>query len=55
MRVMVSKGKRVRDPQTKMTLPADKAVEVPESPFWVRRLNDGDVVRQEEAKPQSKK
>lgn len=34
----------IRDPQTRQPLPAEGA-EVPENNFWVRRLQDGDVVR----------
>jgi hypothetical protein len=41
-------GAMVRDPVTKMPLPADGA-EVQENSFWIRRLRDGDVVRVDNA------
>lgn len=34
----------IRDPHTKRPLPADGG-EVPETAFWIRRLNAGEVVR----------
>lgn len=37
-------GAIIRDPHTKRPLPAEGG-EVPESPFWLRRLKDGEVVR----------
>lgn len=43
MFVKAKKGLKVRDPKTKRHLP-DEGKEVPESSFWLRRLNAGDVV-----------
>ena len=37
-------GRLVRDPVTKRHLPAAGA-EVPESTYWIRRIEGGDVVR----------
>lgn len=43
MFIKASPGMRVRDPVTKRVLP-EEGKEVPESTFWIRRLQDGDVV-----------
>lgn len=43
MFVKPSPGVRVRDPVTKLHIPA-AGVEVPESSYWIRRLRSGDVV-----------
>ncbi|MEK6420022.1 MAG: DUF2635 domain-containing protein [Burkholderia gladioli] len=49
MRVKPAPGLQVRDPFTKMLLPAD-GIDVPDnSPVWNRILNDRDVVRVESA------
>lgn len=37
----------IRDPHTRQPLPAEGG-EVPETSFWIRRLNDGEVVRIDE-------
>ncbi len=37
-------GLQVRDPVTKALLPAE-GKEVPETIYWTRRVNSGDVVR----------
>ncbi|WP_175829717.1 DUF2635 domain-containing protein [Burkholderia cepacia] len=51
MRVKPAPGLQVRDPITKKLLTAD-GIEVPDdSPVWNRILNDGDVVRVEQAVP----
>lgn len=34
----------IRDPQSKRRLP-DEGAEVPDTSYWYRRLQDGDVVR----------
>ncbi|EKN5072692.1 TPA: DUF2635 domain-containing protein [Yersinia enterocolitica] len=45
-------GRTVRDPVKGTFLP-ESGSEVPDNSFWRRRLNDGDVVREQpkEAKP----
>ena len=50
MRVKPAPGLVIRDPETQEVLPAAGAV-VPRSGFWLRRLQDGDVV---EAAPAAK-
>ena len=44
------RGLTVRDPLTLQALPAEGA-EVNLTPYWTRRVADGDVRRREEAKP----
>ena len=46
-------GLRVLDPVTFQPLPEEGA-EKPESKYWLRRLNDGDVTEGEAPKPKSK-
>lgn len=41
-------GLVIRDPHSRQPLPAEGG-NVPEDSFWVRRLNDGDVVLVEDA------
>lgn len=41
-------GAMIRDPQTKLPLPAEGG-EVPDNIFWRRRLRDGDVVLMQES------
>jgi hypothetical protein len=41
--VRPGEGRRVRD-ESGALLPSEGA-NVPDSPFWLRKLNDGDVVR----------
>lgn len=41
--VKPAEGRNVRDPVTRKHIPAE-GVEVPNDPFWRRRLRDGDVV-----------
>lgn len=43
MKIKLTPGRAVRDPDNGMLLPEDAAVEVPDSIFWRRRLRDGDV------------
>lgn len=43
-------GLKVRDPETKEHLPENGA-NVVKSPFWIRRIKDGDVVLAEVAQP----
>jgi hypothetical protein len=47
-------GKRVRDPDTKRVIPTE-GLEVTESPYWVRRIQDGDVVRADGRLPSHEK
>lgn len=50
MFVKPTPGRKVRDPLTKRHL-ADAGAEVPSSTYWLRRLDAGDVVAAEAAKP----
>lgn len=50
MHIRPAPGRLVRDPKTKDYLPADGAV-VQASPYWIRRVADGDVVTVPAAKP----
>ncbi|EMJ3157086.1 DUF2635 domain-containing protein [Yersinia enterocolitica] len=52
MHVKPVAGRTVRDPVKSTFLP-ESGAEVPDNSFWRRRLNDGDVVREQlkEAKP----
>jgi hypothetical protein len=52
MHVKPVAGRTVRDPVKGTFLP-ESGSEVPDNSFWRRRLNDGDVVREQhkEAKP----
>lgn len=43
LRIKPAPGRLVRDPDTRELLSAD-GEEKPYTPFWCRRLNDGDVV-----------
>lgn len=43
MKIKLTPGRAVREPDNGMLLPEDAAVEVPDSIFWRRRLRDGDV------------
>lgn len=43
LKVQPHPDRQVRDPRTGQHLPA-KAVDVPNTPYWRRRLRDGDVV-----------
>lgn len=43
MKIKLTPGRAVRDPDNGMLLPEDAAIEVPDSIFWRRRLRDGDV------------
>jgi len=43
MFVKPAQGLSIRDPDLKDLLP-EKGREVPDSPYWIRRLRDGDVV-----------
>lgn len=53
MRVKPAPGLSVRDPDTKLLLPAD-GIDVPDdSIVWTKILNDGDVVRVTDAKAAS--
>lgn len=45
MKIKPSPGVVIRDPVTKLLLPADVETEVPDNDlFWQRRINDGDVI-----------
>lgn len=50
MYVKPAPGRLVRDPTTKIPIPAN-GKEVPENSFWVRRLRDGDVEKAEPPAP----
>lgn len=43
MKVKPNPGKLMRDPVTRMPLPAE-GKEVPNNSFWRRRIKDGDVI-----------
>lgn len=43
MRVKPAEGLKVRDPISKLHIPAE-GCDVPESSYWVRRIRSGDVV-----------
>jgi hypothetical protein len=43
MIVKPAPGRMVRDPRTLQLLP-DEGREVPDHPFWRRRIRDGDVI-----------
>lgn len=45
MKVKLTPGRAVRDPQIGELLPATRPAEVPDTAFWRRRLRDGDVSR----------
>ena len=42
MFIRVTRGLKIRDPLTKLFIP-DEGCNVVESPFWHRRINDGDA------------
>lgn len=44
MKVKLTPGRAVRDPDNGQLLPENSPVEVPDNIFWRRRLRDGDVV-----------
>lgn len=44
MKVILTPGRAVRDPDNGQLLPENSPVEVPDNTFWRRRLRDGDVV-----------
>ncbi|AXF75106.1 DUF2635 domain-containing protein [Erwinia tracheiphila] len=44
MKVRLTPGRAVRDPDNGLLLPENSPVEVPDNIFWRRRLRDGDVV-----------
>lgn len=44
MKVRLTAGRAVRDPDNGQLLPEHSPVEVPDNTFWRRRLRDGDVV-----------
>ncbi|WP_072091862.1 DUF2635 domain-containing protein [Trabulsiella odontotermitis] len=44
MKVRLTPGRAVRDPDNGLLLPENSPVEVPDNAFWRRRLRDGDVV-----------
>lgn len=46
-------GLKVVDPDTGEPLPADGA-DVPKTPYWLRRLRDGDVTRTARPKTRTK-
>lgn len=54
MKVKPAQGIKIRDPDLKDFLP-EEGRDVPDSPFWHRRVRDGDVVAVIEAKPLKKK
>ncbi len=41
--VKPAEGRLVRDPETYEPIPAEGA-KVPRTPYWIRRLADGDVI-----------
>ncbi|OAT41359.1 hypothetical protein M988_1983 [Hafnia paralvei ATCC 29927] len=44
MKVRLTPGRAVRDPDLGELLPENSPVEVPDNAFWRRRLRDNDVV-----------
>jgi len=50
MRVKPAEGRMVRDPRTMLLLP-EEGREVPCDQFWMRRLRDGDVIKDEAPPP----
>jgi hypothetical protein len=46
MKVKPAPGRAVRDPTTMQLLPEDGR-DVPNNPFWRRRVRDGDVVAED--------
>lgn len=44
MKVKLAEGRALRDPVTKMPIAPDTVRDVPNTPYWRRRLRDGDVV-----------
>jgi hypothetical protein len=50
MKIKPAPGRMVRDPRTMLALP-EEGRDVPRTPFWLRRLRDGDVVFVDEARP----
>jgi len=53
--IKVKDGKKIRDPRNSVPLPHDRAVRVPYSSYWVKRLRDGDVELVDESQDQEKK
>ena len=52
MKVKLAEGRLLRDPTTKMHMKPDVERDVPDnSPYWRRRLRDGDVVKVEAPPP----
>lgn len=52
--VVPTPGRRVLMPESGRSLPSGGA-EVDWSPFWARRLRDGDVTEQRQPRPQTNK
>ena len=52
--VKPERGKRVPNPDTGVPLPVEGA-QVPKNQYWLRRLQDGDIVVTETRKKPSKK
>jgi hypothetical protein len=48
MRVKPAPGRKVRDPRSMQFLP-EAGREVPDQPFWRRRIRDGDVIEEKAA------
>lgn len=53
MFVIPKPGVRVRDPETRAHLPAEGR-EVPDTPYWLRRVKDGDVTIESPAAKKAK-
>jgi len=54
VKIKLTPGRAVRDPDNGMLLPEDAAVEVPDSIFWRRRLRDGDITRVQQSTEKNK-
>lgn len=53
MYVIPESGRRVIDPVTRQAIPAEGA-EVPRTPYWLRRVREGDVREGKATKPKEK-